>query len=118
MAVFFAKKCHCTSGHKHDSKAEAARCDVLHVRQSTGEIVGLRVQPFFAFNIDGRPLKMSNGHHSGYTADFTYVEAHQQVVEDVKPKNGGGRFGQSRDFPLRFALAKALYPTVAFKVVK
>ena len=117
MTKFFAKKPECARGHKHDSKAEAARCHVLHVRLALGEIIGLRIHPFFPFFIDGKPVKMANGHQAGYTADATYIENGKQVVEDVKP-DAKGSFGQSRDFPLRLAMAKALYPAIIFRIVK
>lgn len=109
-----AKKSDCAAGHTHDSKAEAKRCDELHLLLRAGEIAGLNIAPRFTFAIDGREVKMANGHAARYTADFTYIEGNRQVVEDVKPK--GGLI--ERDFPLRFAMAKALYPSIEFRVVK
>lgn len=109
-----ARKTECAAGHMHDSKAEAKRCADLHLLLRAGKIAGLNVHPRFAFSIGGKEIKMANGHVARYTADFTYIEGNRQVVEDVKPKNGL----VERDFPLRFALAKALYPDIDFRVIK
>lgn len=109
-----ARKTVCNAGHVHDSKAEAARCDDLHQLQKAGEITALSISPRFYFAVDGRDVKMGNGQVARYTGDFTYIENKRQVVEDVKPKGGL----VERDFPLRFALAKASYPDILFKVVK
>ena len=109
-----ARRTICAAGHTHDSKAEAKRCDALHLLQRAGQITGLRVHPRFHFVIDGREVKMGNGHVARYTADFTYVEGNRQRVEDVKPS--GGLI--ERDFRLRFALAKHCFPDIDFRVVK
>lgn len=110
----FARKTQCGAGHTHDSKAEAKRCDDLHLLQRAGEIIGLKVAPRFYFSINGREVKMKNGHVARYTGDFTYIEGNRQVCEDVKPS--GGLI--ERDFPLRIAIARALYPDIDFRVVK
>ena len=109
-----AKKAVCGAGHKHDSMAEAKRCSDLHLLLRAGKIAGLNVNPRFYFEINGQPIKMANGHVARYTGDFTYIEGNRQVVEDVKPSGGL----VERDFPLRFALAKALFPNIEFRVVK
>jgi hypothetical protein len=109
-----AKKADCAAGHVHDSKAEAKRCNDLHLLLRAGKIAGLNIAPRFHFAVDGRDVKMGNGQTARYTADFTYIEGNKQVVEDVKPSGGL----MERDFPLRFALAKALFPTIEFRVVK
>jgi Protein of unknown function (DUF1064) len=109
-----AEKTECAAGHTHDSRAEAKRCSDLHVLLRAGRIAGLNVSPRFYFEINGQPIKMSNGHIARYTGDFTYIEGNRQVVEDVKPSGGL----MERDFPLRFALVKALYPDIDFRVVK
>lgn len=108
-----AKKAECGAGHIHDSKAEAKRCNDLHLLLRAGKIVGLKVAPRFHFSIAGRDVKMGNGQCARYTADFTYVEGNRQIVEDVKPSGGL----VERDFPLRFAMAKALFPDIEFRVV-
>lgn len=105
-----AKKTACAHGHVHASKAEATRCEELHLLQHAGKIAGLQQQPVFRFVIDGRPIKMDNGHEAKLTADFTYVENGRKVVEDRK-----GFI--VRDFPLRWALAKALWPAIDWRVV-
>lgn len=110
-----AKKTVCRNGHEHDSKRESARCDLLHLRQRAGEIHGLQSQPFYAFVINGARLKMANGHDGGVTLDFSYVEAGALVAEDVK---GRSKKADSRDWPLRKALFKHLYPTIDLREVR
>lgn len=113
MARFFARKTPCNAGHTHASGAEAKRCNDLHIMQAAGKIVGLKHEPRFYFNVNGRDVKMRNGQVLRYTGDFTYVEAGQQVVEEVKAKNGF----MSRDVPVKLALMGACYPDVQVRVV-
>jgi hypothetical protein len=82
-----------------------------------GSIVGLRQQPFFAFTIDGRDIRMENGRRAGITADFAYFElpGERLIVEDVKPAS---KKADSRDYPLRKAIFKAQYPDVIFREVR
>lgn len=106
-----AKKTCCNHGHTHDSKREAKRCDELHLLQRAGQIEGLTVQPEFKFAIDGSWLKMSNGHVAGYKPDFQYKEGDKIVCEDVK-----GMI--VRDFPLRAALFRHLFPDMELRITK
>lgn len=106
-----ARKTHCNHGHTHDSKREAKRCDELHLLQRGGEIVGLQVQPpKVDFVINGAPVKLANGHVAGIKPDFSYVEKGQKVIEDSK-----GMI--VRDFPLRWAIAKHLHPSIDWRLV-
>jgi hypothetical protein len=109
-----AKKAYCKEGHKHDSISEAKRCDELHLMLAAGEIDDLIVWPQFWFVIDGRQVKHDNGRRVGYKADFGFTENGTEVVEDCKPSS---RFAISRDFPLRKAFFKALYPSITFREV-
>lgn len=102
-----AKKCCCYAGHVHDSKKEAARCDVLQANVANGNITNLIIGPWFPFIINGVELKHRNGHKVGYTADFAYQIKGKQVVEEVKGF-------VVRDWPLRRAIFKALYSDVEF----
>lgn len=104
-----ARKTQCQFGHTHDSKREAERCSYLQIMQKAGEITDLRIQAAYPFIINGKPLKMSNGHTAKITVDFEYKENGKTIAEDSK-----GFI--VRDFPLRWALAKALYPHVEFKL--
>lgn len=106
-----AKATICQQGHKHPSKREAARCDELHLLQKAGAISDLEIEPTFHFVIDGKPLLMKNGHKAKYRPDFLYVENGQDIAEDVKGFT-------VRDFPLREALFRALFPTIQLRVVK
>lgn len=105
-----ARKAPCAHGHVHASRAEAKRCDELHLLERAGQIAGLQQQPVFRFVINGRPIKMDNGHEAKLTADFSYVENGRKVCEDVKGF-------VVRDFPLRWALARTLWPEIEFRIV-
>lgn len=109
-----AKKAYCSAGHKHDSISEARRCDELHDMQSRGYIDDLIVWPQFWFVINGRQVKHDNGRRLGYLADFQYTLNGNEVVEDVK----GSKSVDSRDWPIRKALFKALFPTYDLREIR
>jgi hypothetical protein len=98
-----AVKAQCGAGHTHDSKREAIRCNELHILQEAGEITDLTIHPQYWFVINGRQLKHPNGRRVGYKSDFEYVENGMLVTEDVKGVI-------VRDWPLRRAVFKALFP--------
>jgi hypothetical protein len=98
-----AVKSQCRAGHTHDSKREAMRCNELHALEAAGEISDLMMHPQYWFVINGRQLKHSNGRRVGYKSDFEYVENGMLVTEDVKGV-------VVRDWPLRRAVFKALFP--------
>ena len=98
-----AVKAQCNAGHTHDSKREAIRCNELHALEAAGEISDLMIHPQYWFVINGRQLKHPNGRRVGYKSDFEYVENGMLVTEDVKGV-------VVRDWPLRRAIFKALYP--------
>ena len=98
-----AVKAQCNAGHTHDSKWEAIRCNELHILQAAGEITDLMIHPQYWFVINGRQLKHPNGRRVGYKSDFEYIENGMLVTEDVKGV-------VVRDWPLRRAVFKALFP--------
>jgi hypothetical protein len=98
-----AVKAQCGAGHTHDSKREAMRCNELHILQAAGEITDLTIHPQYWFVINGRQLKHPNGRRVGYKSDFEYIENGMLVTEDVKGV-------VVRDWPLRRAVFKALFP--------
>lgn len=100
---YSAVKANCNAGHTHDSKREAIRCNELHALEAAGEISDLMIHPQYWFVINGRQLKHPNGRRVGYKSDFEYVENGMLVTEDVKGV-------VVRDWPLRRAVFKALYP--------
>lgn len=110
MSKYGAKETTCNNGHVHASKREAMRCNDLHLLQRAGQISGLQQQPVFRFTVNDRPIKMDNGHEAKLTADFTYIENGKKVVEDSKGF-------VVRDFPLRWALARAMWPEIDWRVV-
>lgn len=77
MTKYRAKKTDCGSGHTHDSKIEAARCDELTALEDAGEITRLTQQPEFRVEINGKLI-------CRYVADFSWFTADCQIVEDVK----------------------------------
>lgn len=106
-----AKKAHCSAGHEHDSQREAKRCNELRVLETKGEISHLRTQEQFYFAINGQQLKHGNGHKVGVKLDFTYRDsAGNQIAEDSKGYT-------VRDWPLRKAVFKALFPHVELREV-
>jgi hypothetical protein len=77
-------KCKCASGHIHDSKKEAKRCNELTILENAGIIQDLRQQVKFvlipAQKIGGKVVERE----CSYYADFVYIEDGKKVVEDTK----------------------------------
>lgn len=115
MKKWKAKKAYCKEGHKHDSLSEAKRCDELHLMQTAGEIDDLIVWPQFWFVINGRQVKHDNGRRLGYKGDFQYTLEGREIVEDVK---GSSKVVDSRDWPIRKAVFKALFPTHELREIR
>ena len=114
MSRYFARKTACAYGHNHASKREATRCAELHLLLRGGAIEGLVYEPQYWFEVNGQPLKLQNGRRAGYKPDFTYLEDGRVIAEDVKASNGF----TDRDFPLRSALFRALFPEIELRVLK
>lgn len=114
MKKWKAKKAYCAEGHKHDSISEARRCDELHDMQELGYIDDLIVWPQFWFVINGRQVKHDNGRRLGVKLDFGYTLNGSDVVEDVK----GSKSVDSRDWPIRKAIFKALFPTIELREIR
>ena len=112
MNKYGARKTLCRAGHLHASGKESRRCDHLHMLQRAGEIEALKIQPGFAFVVNGQPLKHDNGRKAGYTADFSYTDRREAVtvVEDTKGY-------AARDWPLRKALFRACFPELVLREV-
>lgn len=107
-----AIKADCAHGHRHDSKREAKRCNDLHILERANKIMGLRVQHQFWFVIDGQQLKHKNGRRVGFKADFFYAEL--PFLNDVAEDSKGFTV---RDYPLRSALFRALFPMIELREV-
>lgn len=114
MKKWKAKKAYCKEGHKHDSISESRRCDELHLMLAAGQIEDLIVWPQFWFVINGRQVKHDNGRRLGYLADFGYTQNGKEIVEDVK----GSKAVDSRDWPIRKALFKALFTTYELREIR
>lgn len=111
---FGAKVMNCTAGHSHPSKAEARRCNDLHLMQRGGIITDLEVQPQFWFIINGEQVKHAGGRRVGYKADFAYRENGRHVVEESKPRAIGAR---NDAYALRKAIFLHLFPHIDFREV-
>lgn len=114
MKKWKAKKAYCAEGHKHDSITEAKRCDELHDMQRRGYIDDLIVWPQFWFVINGRQVKHDNGRRLGVKLDFGYTLNGQEIVEDTK----GAKVTDSRDWPIRKAIFKALFPNYELREIR
>jgi hypothetical protein len=111
MSKYHARRTPCNHGHTHASAREAKRCGELHLLFRAGVIDALVVEPTFDLTLDGKQIKMGNGHTARYRPDFTYIENGKVVAEDVK-----GFI--VRDFPLRAAIFRHCYPEIELRVVK
>lgn len=106
-----AKKSHCSAGHEHDSRREAKRCNDLRILVMAGEITDLEIEPQYWFEINGAVIKHTNGRRVGYKPDFGYRERDgRSIVEDSKGF-------AARDFPLRCAIFRALFPDIELRIV-
>jgi len=111
VTKYGAKKTPCRHGHTHASGREAKRCNELHLLLHAGEITHLETQVQYWFHIDGRPLVHLNGRRVGYKPDFRYRERNGKlIVEDSKGF-------AARDWPLRSAMFRALYPDTELREV-
>lgn len=100
-------------GIRFDSLAELRRYEQLRLLQLSGKITDLVVHPTYellpACTINGkreRPIR--------YVADFQYDEDGHTVVEDVK----GGKATQTREWKLKWRMARMRYPDITFHVVE
>lgn len=112
MSKYGAKKTDCANGHTHDSGREAKRCNELHLLQRGNQICNLRTQHQFWFVINGQQLKHSKGRRAGFKADFFYTEV--PSLKDVAEDSKGFTV---RDYPLRAALFRALFPMIELREV-
>ncbi len=79
------------------SKKEAGRYKELALLEKAGAITDLTIHPRWVFMVEGHRV-------GAYTADFSYGEDGQAVVEDVKSKAT-----KTEAYGLRKRLMKALY---------
>jgi len=91
-------------GIEFGSKGEAGHYVELKLRQAARQISELKVHPVYELVVNGVRV-------GKFTPDFSYIENGKRIVDEFK-----GRV--YRDFPLRWALAKALYPDVEFRLIK
>jgi len=97
-------------GYLFDSRAEVDRYVELKLLEKAGEISDLQVHPRFELlpevRRNNRILPAIR-----YTADFSYLQNGEQVVEDVK-----GYI--TRDASLRMNLFQRLNPKIKFQVIR
>jgi hypothetical protein len=116
---FSARRTACSSGHMHDSAAEARRCAVLTLRERAGEVRNLVIQPKFFFALDGSQVLDMRGRPIRFTADFRYDERPARgddwldVVEDVKSVAT-----MTEAATLRMAFFRAFHPKITLRILK
>jgi hypothetical protein len=101
---FGAKRTECGAGHSHPSKAEATRCDELHLLQSQGLIARLEREPSFRIVHNGKLI-------CTYKADFAYFANNKKITEDVKGM-------LTPVYRLKKKLVEAFYPGVEIVEVR
>jgi hypothetical protein len=89
-------------GVRFASTAEAKRDAELVLLQRAGKITDLRRQPSYKMEVMGE-------HICTYRGDWFYFENGQRVVEDKKGV-------QTKEFKIKWALAKALYPEIEWRI--
>lgn len=101
----------------YDSQKEFARHKELQLLERGGQISDLRwqvpilIQDGFTRQ-DGKKVRPIY-----YTADFTYTESGQEIVEDVKGiDRKTGRPQTTEAFRLKWKLLMALYPDKVFRI--
>lgn len=110
-------KTECVCGVVHDSRKEARRCADLRLLEKAGAIICLKSHPRYTFSVNGNPVMMDNGQQARITLDFSYFEmpSEKLIVEDVKPAS---KRANSRDYPIRKAFFKALYPQAELREIR
>lgn len=94
----------CLYGHTHDSKAEAERCNELHLMQKQGMISDLEIQKKYKILEAQKFQTMPNERSIVYNADFVYTENGITVIEDTKGK-------KTKDYIIKRKFVKKLYCT-------
>lgn len=83
ISKFGNKPINCAAGVRHQSTAEAHRCNELHLAQQAGIISGLQAHPQPEWELVVNGVKVCT-----YRADFAYTQPcdsiPERVVEDVK----------------------------------
>lgn len=98
----FNAKPQVVDGVRFASKAEAKRDAELQLLAKAGAIQRLERQPRFVLRANGEKV-------CTYVADWRYFEGDLEVIEDKKGV-------QTRAFKIKFALAKALYPDIEWRI--
>lgn len=98
------------NGVRFASKAEATRDAELRLLERANKISGLSRQPRFDLTVNGKKV-------CRYVGDWAYFDSEVNnmatlVVEDKK----GGKATQTPAFRIKWALAKALYPEIEWKL--
>lgn len=89
-------------GVRFASKAEAKRDAELQLLAKAGKIHCLERQPRYRLVVNGVKV-------CAYVADWRYFEGNREVIEDKKGV-------QTPAFKIKWALAKALYPEIEWRL--
>jgi len=104
----YGNKPQVVDGVRHASKAEQKRDWDLHIMEKRGEIVDLKRQPRFPLVVNGQLICI-------YISDWSYRivlgtgEPGHLIAEDRKGF-------QTRDFKIKFKLAKALHSEIEWRI--
>jgi len=95
------------------SKAESLRHPQLQLLENAGIISELELQPKFVLQESFRDAQGRQHRAITYTADYSYLQDRQRVVEDVK----GGKATQTQQFAIRWKWVIKQNPSIRFELV-
>ena len=95
------------------SKAESRRHLQLQLLENAGMISELELQPKFVLQESFRDAQGRQHRAITFTADYSYLQDRQRVVEDVK----GGKATQTQQFAIRWKWVIKLNPFIRFEII-
>jgi hypothetical protein len=99
------RTCQCICGHIHDSRGEAAYCDILFAKKKAGEIKDYERQKMYDLKVNGVRI-------CGHRVDF--VVTHNDGHIEVEEYKGF----LTEIWALKHKLFEAIYPKIPYRVIK
>lgn len=99
------------AGRKFDSKLEANRWQDLELLERAGQISDLEFKPVYELQPAFRDRDGKKWKAITYVADASYVEAEQEIVEDVKGV-------ETAVFKIKRKMFLYRYPELVLRIVK
>ena len=101
-------------GVRFASKAEAKRDAELRLLLRSGEISHLKRQPRFPLVVNGVPIctYVADWQYKDYRVTSTRLHSHMTEIDVVEDRKGV----QTPAFKIKWALAKALYPEIEWRL--